>query len=70
MLTGILLPGLRVHKGQGFLGRGADGGMVVATLVAPGVALVVRTCNVSAIGLARLRLKRATAEIARHVLEG
>ena len=56
--------------GRGFFGRGGDGGMVAARLVAPGVALVVRTRSVSAIGLARMRLKRAAEEIARHVLEG
>ncbi len=61
---------LGLFEGQGFLARGADGGMVVATLVAPGVALVVRTRNASAVGVARVRLKRATEEIAKHVVKG
>lgn len=61
---------LGLFEGQGFMARGADGGAVLATLVAPGVALVVRTRNVSALGVARLRLKRASEEIAKHVAKG
>lgn len=61
---------LGLFEGQGFFARGADGGAVVAKLIAPGVALVVRTRRVSALGLARLRLKRATDEIAKLGVKG